>query len=151
MEKGLLIVFLAVAAAIIAGCAQAQAPASNPISNAGQEQAESASAQPGTAPVVKARHTVEITAAGFSPDTLTIKKGETAAFLNKDAVAHWPASAFHPSHRAYPDQGGCLGSTFDACKGLVQGEEFLFTFNHAGSWKYHDHMNPSLSGTIVVE
>ena len=63
----------------------------------------------------------------------------------------WPASAFHPTHKAYPTTGGCLGSTFDACKGVLPGESWSFKFDIAGSWKYHDHLKPIVFGTIVVE
>lgn len=95
--------------------------------------------------------TLMITATGFNPQTLTIKAGETVLFLNQDTAQHWPASAVHPTHAVYPEPGGCIGSKFDTCKGLAQGESFTFVFNEKGSWKYHDHLNPSLWGTIVVE
>lgn len=100
---------------------------------------------------VIAAKVVEIGADGFSPATLTIKQGETVQFINKDAQPHWPASAVHPTHTAYPETGGCIGSKFDACAVLKQNETFNFTFNQIGTWKYHDHLNPSLKGTIIVE
>lgn len=149
------VLFFIIAAVAISGCSQyggnqeaQQAPAAAespaapplpqppPVPSAGQE-AEA--------------NTVEITAAGFSPSTLAIKAGGTVAFVNKDAAQHWPASAVHPTHAVYPETGGCTGSKFDACKGLAEGESFTFIFNEKGSWKYHDHLNPSLFGTIVVE
>lgn len=102
-------------------------------------------------------YTIEITSAGFSPNTLTIKTGDSIIFLNTDSNQHWPASAFHPTHAAYdsttlsehcpnPDM-----TAFDACHGLEQGETFTFRFNKTGRWGYHDHLNPSHTGTIVVE
>ena len=104
--------------------------------------------QPQSAP---SGNTVEITAAGFSPKTLTISAGETVTFANKDAAPHWPASAAHPTHAVYPETGGCIGSKFDACRGLNEGESFAFTFNAKGTWKYHDHLNPGMTGTIEVQ
>ncbi len=94
---------------------------------------------------------VEITSSGFNPSTLTINAGETVVFINKEAKAHWPASAVHPTHEVYPEPGGCIGSKFDACRGLKQKEEFSFTFNQKGTWRYHDHLNPGLTGSIVVK
>lgn len=94
---------------------------------------------------------VGITSAGYSPSTLTIKAGDTVVFQNNDADIHWPASAVHPTHTAYPESGGCIGSKFDACAGLAQSETFSFTFNQKGTWLYHDHLNPSLTGSITVE
>lgn len=104
-----------------------------------------------TKPTPTTKQTVEITPSGFSPNTLTINAGDTVTFVNKDSTLHWPASAVHPTHTVYPESGGCIGSKFDACKGLAQGETFSFTFNQKGAWKYHDHLNPGLTGTIVVQ
>ena len=63
----------------------------------------------------------------------------------------WPASAMHPSHKEYPTTGGCLGSAFDACKGVKPGESWPFKFDIAGNWKYHDHLNPKNFGAIIVQ
>lgn len=93
---------------------------------------------------------IEIITTGFSPEILTIKVGETVTFVNKQSSPSWPASAVHPTHRSYPEQGGCIGSKFDACKGLKNGESWSFTFNQKGTWKYHDHLDPSKIGTIIV-
>ncbi len=97
---------------------------------------------------------VEITSAGFSPSLITINAGDTVAWINKDSVEHQPASAMHPTHEAYPEPGGCVGSKFDACRGLKNGEVFSFKFDQKGEWKYHDHLNcctnPAFFGTIKV-
>jgi len=99
----------------------------------------------------KTENLVEITAAGFNPNTLTINRGDTVVFVNKEAKSHWPASAVHPSHDVYPETGGCIGSKFDSCRGLNQGETFTFRFDYEGTWRYHDHLNPGLTGTIIVQ
>ncbi len=101
--------------------------------------------------------TVEITATGFSPDSLTVHAGDTITWLNTHSVHSWPASATHPLHREYPgsDIAKCSStqrsSIFDACQRLAQGGSYSFTFLEKGSWTYHDHLNPSHTGTIVVE
>ena len=94
--------------------------------------------------------TIEMTASGFSPSTLTITAGTTVTFVNSDTKERWPASAVHPTHRVYPESGGCLGSKFDACRGLAPGESWSFTFNQKGTWRYHDHLTTSLTGTVIV-
>lgn len=88
---------------------------------------------------------------GYSPSTITVKKGETVTWKNESAQETWPASAMHPTHAVYPIKGGCIGSTFDACKGFKKGESWSFTFDAVGTWKYHDHLNPSHFGTIIVK
>ena len=95
--------------------------------------------------------TVEITKSGFSPKVTTVKVGQTVTFVNKDTSPHWPASANHPTHTEYPEEGGCIGSKFDSCGPLKTGEKFSFTFNQKGNWSYHDHVDSSLTGVVVVE
>lgn len=96
-------------------------------------------------------HRIEISGSGVTPTTLNIKSGDTVAFASKDGAAHWPASNDHPNHIVYPDHGGCAPIGFDACRPYAGGEIFSFIFNHKGSWGFHDHLNSSLKGTIIVE
>lgn len=88
---------------------------------------------------------------GFFPASIMVKKGTTVIFLNGRGSDVWPASAMHPTHALYPTKGGCIGSAFDACRALKTGESWSFTFNIAGTWKYHDHLNPKSFGSITVE
>ena len=95
--------------------------------------------------------TIEITSDGFSPNPLIIGMGDRVTWINKDTAEHWPASAIHPTHEVYPESGGCIGSKFDACKGLKSGESWSFTFNEKGTWNYHDHLNPSLFAKVIAQ
>ena len=103
------------------------------------------------------QNTVEVTQAGFVPQTITISSGDKVTWINKYTVDSWPASALHPTHKMYPgsDINKCntlqKNQIFDACQRLQQGESWSFTFNQKGMWKYHDHLNPSRTGTVVVE
>lgn len=102
-------------------------------------------------PILAAENTIEITAEGFSPSTITVTKGTTVTWINMDTERHWVASASHPTHTVYPTTGGCIGSTFDACAAMEEGDAFSFTFDEIGEWKYHDHLNPSNFGSVVVQ
>lgn len=86
--------------------------------------------------------TVEITENGFSPSEASISTGDTVFFVNRMKDLAWPASAVHPTHEELPG--------FDAKKGLKKGEGYAFTFENAGTWKYHNHLSPSTQGSIVV-
>ncbi|MDP2696365.1 MAG: hypothetical protein Q8O87_03930 [bacterium] len=88
---------------------------------------------------------------GFSPSTLEIDSGAMVTFHNDSSSSVWPASAFHPTHGEYPTVGGCLGSIFDACRGLLPGESWSFAFDVVGEWKYHNHLSPSEFGSIIVK
>lgn len=120
-------------------------------------------AQPGQEEMVVAKNPVVQTAPaeatvitftenGYSPASVTIKRGAAVRFENRSNRDTWPASAFHPTHTIYPEKtaGDCLGSAFDACRGVAPGESWAFTFNVVGTWRYHDHLNASKTGTVVV-
>lgn len=100
---------------------------------------------------------ITYTDGGYTPATLTVSVGDTVTFKNASSRQTWPASAKHPTHTVYPGSNiqKCgtqeAESIFDACQGIAEGEEWSFTFNQAGTWKYHDHLNPTRTGTIVVE
>lgn len=113
-------------------------------------------------------YTIEMTSFGFSPRDLSIKKGDTVIWINKDTVDRWPASAMHPTHTVYPgvnydEAGSYLGSlgckgegqpktgAFDPCKNIKPGESWSFIFNQQGSWNYHDHIATGNFGKINVE
>lgn len=104
-----------------------------------------------TTPPLSDNPKINITSEGFEPNVISIEQGKTVTFVNKDTQKHWPASDVHPTHKDYPEKGGCIGSAFDACKGLPQGENYSFTFEKKGEWTYHDHLNPSMKGTIIVK
>lgn len=78
----------------------------------------------------------------FSPENLTIKKGTTVTFKNVDKVARWPASNIHPTHTIYPE--------FDPLQPIDPGQSWSFRFDKVGVWKDHDHLIPSIRGTITV-
>lgn len=96
---------------------------------------------------------ITYTEAGYEPKSLTVKKGETVRFINDAASQEtWPASAVHPTHSIYPEKSAsdCLGSSFDACRGLKPGEFWDFTFGNVGEWRFHDHLHASKTGVVVV-
>lgn len=89
---------------------------------------------------------------GFSPSTVTVTKGQKVRFINNSNRDFWPASAIHPTHAIYPEKksADCLGSSFDACKATAPGETWEFAFTQVGTWRYHDHLSSSRTGTVVV-
>ena len=86
---------------------------------------------------------IEIFDDGFRPSSLTISVGDTVQFVNEGTRNHWPASGVHPTHNI------CKG--FDALRELQPGESYEHTFNEAKTCPMHDHLNLSITGSIVVE
>src|SRR3989344_471350 len=84
---------------------------------------------------------------GFSPKSITVKKGGTVTFTNNSTHGMWVAVAMHPTHDAYDGTamsehclgGAALGDAFDQCHVVEAGESWSYTFTKAGSWNYHNH------------
>lgn len=112
-----------------------------------------------SAPVPVATNMIEITANGFLPSAIKVKAGDTVTWTNKDSAPHWPATAAHPTHLAYPGSDikkcgtAAQSGIFDACKGLATGESYSFKFDQVGAWKYHDHLKAAAPffGSVTVE
>lgn len=79
---------------------------------------------------------------GYSPDTLSVKVGDTVAFRSVAGELFWPASNLHPSHLVYPE--------FDPQEPVQSNDVWSFTFTKPGEWKYHDHLAPYYTGVITV-
>lgn len=90
-----------------------------------------------------AEHVIVKTDAGFSPANITIKFGDKVRFKNDGTKDMRPASNIHPTHTIYPE--------FDALRGFAPGQSYSFTFAKAGEWPYHDHLDPTAGGIIIVE
>ncbi|MDD3531534.1 MAG: hypothetical protein PHV99_03040 [Candidatus Pacebacteria bacterium] len=105
----------------------------------------------GTSALPVAGQVVTYTASGFSPDTLTITKGSVVTFKNESGNDLRVASNPHPIHDTYPTRGGCISSTFDSCDTIAPGASWSFQFNILGTWGYHNHVNPTDTGVIVVQ
>ncbi len=86
---------------------------------------------------------VDYTLAGFTPKSVTVKKGTTVRFINKTTESTDVASNPHPIHTDYPG--------FDQYKSASAGKaEYDFTLDKVGTWGYHNHLKPTDLGTVVV-
>ena len=97
---------------------------------------------PPPAPVSTAPVEIVMTDSGYTPSTVTVKKGTTVTFKNNGTKLIWPASAPHPTHTDYP--------AFDPKVGIAAGASWSFKFDQVGTWRYHDHLNPTRFGSVVV-
>jgi plastocyanin len=96
--------------------------------SSGSDTPASASATPGKPDV-----TVLMKGLHFAPKRVTIHKGQTVEWIDKDLVDHSVVS------------GGIESPDF------AQGETWSHTFPAAGVIRYHDRLNPQMKGTIVVK
>lgn len=85
---------------------------------------------------------VVLTKSGFSPAGLKVKIGTKVKFVNRTTLSFWPASDLHPNHAIYPE--------FDPKRALSPKEVWEFVFDRAGTFRFHDHLNPTNRGTVLV-
>jgi plastocyanin len=78
---------------------------------------------------------VDITAAGFTPKTVTIEYGDTVTWTNKDTG----------QHQVLADQ-----LTFPTSPVLAQNQTYSYTFTKSGSFSYRDALHTNRRGTVVV-
>jgi len=87
------------------------------------------------APGLAATVGVKMTATGFSPKTVTVNQSDTVKWTNTDKVNHQLVA-----------NNGAFASPI-----VRPGVTYSFTFNAAGTFRYHDALKPSLTGTVVVK
>lgn len=94
---------------------------------------------------------------GYSPSQVTVKKGATVTWTAEGRSDMWVATAPHPAHTGYPGDGTSRSThcasdyagpkPFDQC---APGASYSFKFDQVGTFAYHDHMNASNFGKVVV-
>lgn len=80
------------------------------------------------------RATVIMDAVKFEPATLTVKRGATVSFVNKDPFPHTATSA----------------GNFDS-KEIAAGKTWKYVAKKAGRFDYTCTLHPNMKGTLVVE
>ena len=81
-------------------------------------------------------YNVEIQNFAFNPSQITIKKGETVIWTNKDSTPHTVLS----------DSGNEINSG-----SLSNGQTYSHTFNQAGTFEYYCSIHPYMKAKIIVE
>lgn len=85
--------------------------------------------------------TITATNDGFTPSTVTVKKGQTIKVVNNSSLSIQFSSDNHPTHLLDPELN---------MSGLEPGESGVVTPENVGSHGYHDHEHPDHTGTIIV-
>jgi plastocyanin len=99
-------------------------------------------AMEGQAPATSSKVAIVYSDTGFSPAKVTVKKGTTVSFTNQSSGEMWVASDVHPTHQLLP--------SFDAKKGMAKGSTYEYTFTKVGTWTFHDHIQETYVGSVVV-
>jgi plastocyanin len=78
---------------------------------------------------------IEIKDFAFTPQTLTVKSGETVTWINRDEEPHTVVS---------------VEKQFKKSTALDTGQEFTITAGAPGTYTYFCSVHPKMTGTIVV-
>lgn len=85
--------------------------------------------------------TVTANTQGFEPQKVTVKVGTKVTWVNKSGGVSNVSSAKHPTHLVYPPLN--LGNFQD-------GATVSLVFDKPGDYKYHNHLEPTQFGSVVV-
>ncbi len=85
---------------------------------------------------------VTLTAKGFVPSVVYVTEGTKVTFSTMLDKPFWPASNVHPFHSVYPE--------FDSQSPVPPGSTWSFVFDKNGRWTYHDHVEATMSGVVIV-
>lgn len=72
----------------------------------------------------------------FTPASITVKKGTTVTWANKDPMTH---TVTEIDGQQGPDSGN-----------LEQGQSYSFTYNTVGTFKYNCSLHTYMTGTVTV-
>ena len=134
LKKGALIGAVVSAALILSACNLYKAPSGETDQSQEQTQANEVP--------IPGANVVTYSDSGFSPNSITLKVGEKVEFKNNSSANVQVNSAVHPTHQLYPELN--IGV-------IAPNETKTVTFTKAGTYKYHNHLNASQTGEIVVE
>ena len=82
---------------------------------------------------------VEIKSDGLSPETIKVSKGTVVKWLNSDDKLHKII-------------GDGADPVIDSDEDLKRGDDYQLLFDEAGTYTYHDALNPNnFKGTVIVE
>ena len=131
VRRGQLMMLGAVLTAVLAACGSSNSSSSKSGGAATPSTAAGAPAKPAATGASK----VTIASFKYAPTPITVSKGTTVTFENKD----------NASHTATADNGSFDSST------ITQGSSKKLTFSKAGTFPYHCAFHPFMHGKMVVQ
>ncbi len=121
---------------------KAEAPASQSSETSQSTNSEdSAKTSESSAETESTAATIVFTNDGFTPNKLTVKTGTVVTVKNESSNRVQFSSDDHPTHREDPEIN---------MKTLAPGESGTFTAKTVGTHGFHDHIDDSKTGTLVV-
>lgn len=144
MKKSSLIILIVVIAGLLGGGylllrSDADTPTSEVTSGDSNPQTTTGSPLTNSSDVAA---TITYSNDGFSPSETTVKAGDTIAITNNSSSELQFASDPHPVHTNNSELN---------VDDVPKGETITFTVTKSGTFSYHNHVNPTDTGKIVVQ
>lgn len=79
----------------------------------------------------------------FLPQSLEVKTGQPVSFINASDIDMWISSDPHPLDNALPG--------FNELMAVKTGGKYSYVFTRTGTWKYHNEIDPTKGGEIIVK
>lgn len=86
-------------------------------------------------------HQIIINGGKVTPTISETKKCDTLTFINEDETVRVITFGDHPNHGAYAGEDNLL---------VHNGKNKTITLSETGTFKFHDHLEPSTSGVFTV-
>lgn len=86
--------------------------------------------------------TVNLTASGYSPASITVSPGTKVIWTNNSGGPATVDSDPHPVHTSYRPLN---------LESFADGETHELVFTEPGTYRYHDHFHPNRTGTVIVK
>jgi len=144
MRKVAIIGLIPVCALLLSACNLYKTPGGGQTGGAGGAQQQNSGQSQQQQGEVAA--TVTFSDSGVSPATVTIKSGQAVKWVNSSSATIQVASDPHPTHTDNREL-----TNGQSTVALSPGASATVTLVKMGSWGYHNHLNPSVRGKVVVQ
>lgn len=95
----------------------------------------------GACQTIGPNHKITITNGKVTPAHTDAALCDTITFINNDERTREIGFGSHPNHSGYAGQDDLL---------VTKGHSKTITLNEAGSYDFHDHLNPTVTGSFTV-
>lgn len=139
-KRSLLVGGIALTAVVLSACSLYKSGSNTSNGNPTQNQAQQQSNAQASDAV-----TITVGDGGFSPTTSAVKSGGKITWTNSSKNDVSVASDPHPTHTANPEL-----TNGQSVLNLAPGATATVTVTKNGTWGFHNHLNPSVKGSVTV-
>lgn len=138
---GAVVIILALAGLVVFALSNQQQAVENEVGQTPTSSNETTSPTESNEAAMSETATITFTDNGFEPNRLTVKKGTVITVRNDSSTDIQFSSDDHPAHRDNTEMN---------MRVLTRGESASYTATGVGTWGFHNHLDESETGTVMV-